>query len=426
MRHGFTGRLARSAGLAVAALVFNASIPGTAIAADYALSADGNSVVRVVPQGTVSGSGFDSSLITSAYSGWTVNTASGGSVSSSGYAAGWSSGSGGATIQASYSQANAVAAGHSLNWVQVINTNVPLNGATSPYIDPVPNDDNLPFYWTTPEQATHGTNKTVGFSDFSRRDPATLATTNPITWNASLYAAEYDGNKTVTIHDGISWGWTMKPATVGSASGSFVNPSPTCPPATCSGIGTSSVSWGIGESGSLSFAGGAYSPKVGDKFKIGTLTYHNGATLVGSALDAIDLDIPLSFDNVSELNFVYHTTLGITNTPNTDDPIASADFVSFTKGGFSGSFNVLEGQTASVDLMAVLTPTLGVTPHARTQGDKDPFGVPDPEVWSFSLQLVGFENPTDGGFVTGVPEPSTGALVLVGAALLIVWRRRRA
>ena len=37
------------------------------------------------------------------------------------------------------------------NWVQTIRTNQPLGGATSPYNDPQPPDDNLPFYWTNAE-----------------------------------------------------------------------------------------------------------------------------------------------------------------------------------------------------------------------------------------------------------------------------------
>jgi hypothetical protein len=43
----------------------------------------------------------------------------------------------------------------------------------------------------------------------------------------------------------------------------------------------------------LSFAGASYSPKTGDAFKLGTLTYHNGATLADSSIGAVDLDIAL-------------------------------------------------------------------------------------------------------------------------------------
>ncbi len=36
-------------------------------------------------------------------------------------------------------------------WIQTVETNVPQYGATSPYLDPYPNDDNLPFYYTDKE-----------------------------------------------------------------------------------------------------------------------------------------------------------------------------------------------------------------------------------------------------------------------------------
>jgi hypothetical protein len=49
-----------------------------------------------------------------------------------------------------------------INWVQEISTNAPLGGAKSPYNDPQPPDDNLPFYWTNKELPnytnTHGYN----------------------------------------------------------------------------------------------------------------------------------------------------------------------------------------------------------------------------------------------------------------------------
>ena len=48
------------------------------------------------------------------------------------------------------------------NWVQTIRTNQPLGGATSPYNDPQPPDDNLPFYWTNAELPSY-TNQN-GFS----------------------------------------------------------------------------------------------------------------------------------------------------------------------------------------------------------------------------------------------------------------------
>lgn len=410
-----TSRFLRSP---LAALVLCSAV-SLAWSADYAIAPDGNAVVRVTASGALTSAGFDASLVTSAYPGWTVTkaaAAAGGAIAQTTYQAGWENGGGGAKFEADYLQTNSVAAGKQLHYLQVITTNDPLNGAVSPYIDPQPNDDNLPFYWTTGEVAGKSTSKTVHFSDFSKRDPATLSTTNPITWDANLYQVEYDGANAVTVRDGVSWGWTMKPATVGSASGIFSGPAPTCPPATCSGLGTDTINWGIGQPGGLSFQGAAFAPVVGDAFKIGTLFYINGATQAGSSIDGIDLDIALAFDNVAEANLSYHSRLAITNTPNTDDPLASADFVYFSVGGFPYSFNVLEGALASVDVMAKLTPQLAVVPAGigAADADKNPGGVLNPGIAGFDVTLVGFANPSGGGFLQPIPEPSTWLLFMLG------------
>ena len=417
-------------GLLAAALFSNGAV---ALAASYQLSPDGNAVVRIKPGTSITSAGFDTALLTAEYPTWTVTKAAGaasGVISVDSYDAGWRSGGrGGAKINATYSQANAIAAGRSLQWVQIITTNVPLNGATSPYIDPFPNDDALPFYWnaTAGDQArAAATNKSVKFDDFSTRFQSTLATTNPITWDAKLYQAEYDGATSVTVRTGVTWGWTMKPATVGNSAGTFLNPSPTCPPATCSGLGTNSVQWGLGNPGSLSFAAVAFAPNADDLFKVGTLTFHNGTTQAGSELSAVDLDIKLDFTNVAEVNKTYHTQLAITNTPNTADPQASADFVAFTSGGFTNSFRVLEQQSASADLMAKLSPKLQLVPGIASAADKDP-GVPilPPTVVGYDLELVGFANPTTGGFIVAVPEPHTYATMAAGLLVLsLVYRRR--
>jgi hypothetical protein len=402
------------------------------LAAPYQLSSDGNAVVRVTPTSVLSSSSFNSSLVTAAFPGWTVTkagSAPGGNIAVTQYDAGWSGNGGGAKLLTSYSQTNAVGAGQQLHYLQFVDTNLPLGGSSTPYIDPRPNDDTLPFYWTTSEVASRSTNKTVTFSDFSRRDKASLTTTDPIEWSAELYQVEYDGATSITVRDGISWGWTMKPATAGSATGTFSNPAPTCPPATCSGLGTSSVSWGIGESGSLSFAGASFAPEIGTPFKLGSLTYHNGATQVGSSIDGIELDFDISFDNVPELNFTYNTRLQINNTLNTDDPIASADFVSFATGGFSSTFNVLEGSTATVDLMVELTPVLNISPSSLlvdipSFGDKDFFTDLDaPLFLGFDAKLVALANPSPGGFVGNVPAPPTWALVVLMLTILGMHRR---
>lgn len=211
-----------------------------------------------------------------------------------------------------------------------------------------------------------------------------------------------------------------------TSAGQFLNPTPTCPPATCSGIGSNTVTWGTGDPGSLTFTEAAYAPKVGDLFKVGILTFSNGSTTIGSEITGIDLDIAMSFDNISEVNFTHHTRLSINNTPNTEDPNASADFVAFTIGGFSATFNVLEGATASVDLMAKLTPILGLMPEIAQNGtDRDQLFDPATSPVDFELTLVGFENPTGAGFISQIPEPSIHIMLMAGLVMLTFLSRRR-
>ena len=91
---------------------------------------------------------------------------------------------------------------------------------------------------------------------------------------------------------------------VGGDSGIFVKPSPTN--AVVSGVGTGNFVWGtpFPDSSSLSFAGGRFDAQPNTPFKIGKLTYHNGTTSGGEA-SGVELDVPMTFDNVPELNFTY-------------------------------------------------------------------------------------------------------------------------
>ena len=112
-----------------------------------------------------------------------------------------------------------------LRWIQLITTTNPLNGATSPYIDPYPNDgkDKAPFYYHAGEIADHtggskdygfGTDYDLHFYDFSSRIHPLPVPFSPITWLAELYLVELKPGKKVTFHDGIQWGWEMHPTTI--------------------------------------------------------------------------------------------------------------------------------------------------------------------------------------------------------------------
>jgi len=86
-------------------------------------------------------------------------------------------------------------------WTQTIDTNVPLGGTTSPYVDPRPNDDTKPFYWTDAEAAARPTT----FIDHPSRNAPASGTT---TWDAVLSLNEVNGT-TVTRLDSLSYGFSI-------------------------------------------------------------------------------------------------------------------------------------------------------------------------------------------------------------------------
>lgn len=389
----------------------------TAQAADYALSPDGAAVVRLTPQGTVAASSLSSSLLPA---GWTASSGTGGTASITSYTAAFDGTTGGAEIKAFYDNGGAPPSGSGLQWVQVLSTNLPLGGNTSPYLDNAA-DTSKPFYSYTVENMSPGLAPgTIDFYDFSKRDPASLASTDPITWSASLYPV-ITKDSTITVQDGVSWGWTMTKATVGSTTGTFSFPTPAS--AVVSGVGTSTFAWGSGSPSSLSFTGGTFDTSPDTVFKLGTLTFHNGTIASGSGADTVHFSAGIHFDNVSEEDFALDTLFSLINTPNTSDPIASADQVSIGAWGYT--FNVLEGSTAAVDIMAKLTTNLsgvaaGVEQGAALLGTTSINPAP-----TYTLTIVGLADPTSGGFVTVIPEPSSVVLAASGLLLMIRLRKPR-
>ena len=368
--------------------------------ANFMLSADGFAVARLVPQGVVSASTLNASLING---GFTVKTGSAGSLSVQSYNADFRGGSGGAEIKALYDLGAQPGPGQKIEWVQVGSDNAPIPGfSASPWLDNAndatdnPTASSLPFYTFTAANRTSGlAANDLNFYDFSTRDPSKLKATDTITWNANLYPVLVDGS-TITVENGISWGWTLKKATVGTDTGVFLAPSPGS--AVVTGVGTSHFTWGTGQPdvSSLDFTGGSFDTTPGTRFKLGTLTYHNGTIALDSAANSVEFDTKLNFTNVPEDNSVLKTVFDLVNTPNTDDPIASADTV--TIGSFGYTFNVLEGATASVDIFATLSTGLvaksgGVEANSLISG-----AAFDPSS-NFTLTIVGLANPSTGGFV---------------------------
>jgi hypothetical protein len=88
-------------------------------------------------------------------------------------------------------------------WTQVIDTNDPLHGAAAPYVDPQPNDDTKPFYWTDAEEAA----SPCQFRDFPSRNPPAAGTTY---WQATLGLNGVNAaTKTVTGMAYLTYGFSI-------------------------------------------------------------------------------------------------------------------------------------------------------------------------------------------------------------------------
>ncbi|MEP6501805.1 MAG: choice-of-anchor K domain-containing protein [Betaproteobacteria bacterium] len=188
----------------------------------------------------------------------------------------------------------------------------------------------------------------------------------------------------------------------GSTSGTWVNPTSGAGIVT-TGVGTPAFTWGDGSAGdtgpsSVDFAAvaGGFSTVTETPFKVGTLTYFNGTTALGSTPDSVQLALTLDFLSPTIPSVTSDYTFDIVTTSNTDDPDASADFLnlpsafsttSFVIGGttynvkltgFSNivgdgflasddlALHVREGGTASADLFAVVTTEVAVVPEPQS------------------------------------------------------------
>jgi hypothetical protein len=130
---------------------------------------------------------------------------------------------GGLDIEARYVRAATDPALGRLHFAQLIDTNDPLGGVGNPYIDPRPNDDTAPFYWTfdpvlADEHDVHEMGGANGFGAFDLEfldEPKRECRDHPdlITWRGDLFLTEmiaYDiqtGTGTVYVYDGIRYGF---------------------------------------------------------------------------------------------------------------------------------------------------------------------------------------------------------------------------
>ncbi len=192
----------------------------------------------------------------------------------------------------------------------------------------------------------------------------------------------------------------------GTSDGSFVNPTGPSGMVT-TGVGTNAFTWGTGISSppsSLGFTGASFDEDENTPFAFGTLDFFNGTISIPTRADTVDLSVSLNFTSPTGFVESFLFDLGLTTTPNTSDPDASADVVNFDNtvpsnffsydgtdytleflgfgtlvgGGFTlqDSFLVREGESASVELLGRITST--------------PSAVPVPAaVWLFGTALIG-------------------------------------
>jgi PEP-CTERM motif len=201
------------------------------------------------------------------------------------------------------------------------------------------------------------------------------------------------------------------------SNGTFSDPSPTCPPATCN-PNSNPFTWGSGGS-SLLAAGSAFNAALGTPFMMGSLTFANNLDNAGTFVDSVTLTfntgnvVATAGEDASLYsNVSVPVILDIVNNPNTADPGASADVISIRSGqpafrpdpnpqGAAAQFSALEPNQGGV---AVLRQIWGV------------FG---------SASVVGFRDPDADSAFVATPEPSSIALLGGGLVTLVLAVRKR-
>jgi hypothetical protein len=204
----------------------------------------------------------------------------------------------------------------------------------------------------------------------------------------------------------------------GTSGGEFINSTPTCPPAVCNGLGTSSVFFGVTEPRKtpkgLAFTGRGFSVPVGVPFVLGLLQFQNSSTT--NAIDAVDLRLhTAALDGNPVFTQTVTENLTLAQTFNTGNPEQDADFIYLTRHQEFGSFRVFEGQVSSVEMLGIFTPL-------NVAGFGQSFNLGFAGFGEVGNPNVAFVNPSVAS--TAVPEVSTWLLLTSGIGLLVLLRKR--
>jgi len=195
-------------------------------------------------------------------------------------------------------------------------------------------------------------------------------------------------------------------STTGTFTQAFAGPEDTAP--VFSGIGTPGFSFGAGDPSTLYFAGAngdyadTYSPP--NPFFLGSIYYHNGTITTTSGITALTLSLRTLLsepvnpagDGVGSLD----ERVYITNTRNSTDMTASADYITFSSLGI-GAY-VFEGESAIFNLMGTINSPLKLTSIILVSDPSTGFVAPAPTV-NTPVTPVG-----------SVPELGTWAMMILG------------
>lgn len=205
----------------------------------------------------------------------------------------------------------------------------------------------------------------------------------------------------------------------GNSAGIFVNATGTSSLVT-QGVGTYNFLWGepasaTDVSSELFYKGDDFSVDENEAFVFGRMAYNNGTIIGGTGATSIDLNVALSFTTPSSLAEEFTFNLGLINTTNTSDPIASADYVHFDNSVPSSFFNI-----AGVDY------TLEFLGFGSLAGggftEETSFHVFENE--GASANLIGRITSTPGSGTPSVPEPSILFMLLPALGLLSLKQRK--
>ena len=173
----------------------------------------------------------------------------------------------------------------------------------------------------------------------------------------------------------------------GDTSGTFGTPNPgSNANSVFSGVGTDTFTFGDSTgfgtgSNQYRYTGTSFSTNLDSLFQVGTFTYYNGTTFLGTTIDYVPINISLQFTAPAGVSQAFSFNLQNNSTPNTGTPEENADFVypidniasqSFTIGtnsytlalsGFSrdggvttvNEFRVLEGESTTAGLFGRIT-----------------------------------------------------------------------